>query len=99
MIKKKDLCSLKIRKTQLNSFIKKVSKDAKLPKIRNIRIKPKYIVQIDSNIPKFKIFINSKKKAPSLFTKYFDNEFRRYFSLNGVPIYMKFISSDNPYAN
>ena len=99
MIKKKDLCSLKIRKTQLNSFIKKVSKDAKLPKIRNIRIKPKYIVQIDSNIPKFKIFINSKKKAPSLFTKYFDNEFRRYFSLNGVPIYMKFISSDNPYTN
>ena len=99
MIKKKDLCSLKIRKTQLNSFIKKVSKDAKLPKIRNIRIKPKYIVQIDSNIPKFKIFINSKKKAPSLFTKYFDNEFRKYFSLNGVPIYMKFISSDNPYAN
>ena len=99
MIKKKDLCSLKIRKTQLNSFIKKVSKDAKLPKIRNIRIKPKYIVQIDSNIPKFKIFINTKKKAPSLFIKYFDNEFRRYFSLNGVPIYMKFISSDNPYAN
>ena len=99
MIKKKDLCSLKIRKTQLNSFIKKVSKDAKLPKIRNIRIKPKYIVQIDSNIPKFKIFINTKKKAPSLFIKYFDNEFRRYFSLNGVPIYMKFISSDNPYTN
>ena len=99
MIKKKKLCSLKIKKTQLNNFIKKVSKDAKLPKIRNIRIKPKYIVQIDSNIPKFKIFINSKKKAPSLFTKYFDNEFRKYFSLNGVPIYMKFISSDNPYIN
>ena len=99
MIKKKKLCSLKIKKTQLNNFIKKVSKDAKLPKIRNIQIKPKYIVQIDSNIPKFKIFINSKKKAPSLFTKYFDNEFRRYFSLNGVPIYMKFISSDNPYTN
>ena len=97
MIKKNELCAYKIKKTHLNNFIKKISKDSKLPKIRNIQIKPKYIVQIDSNIPRFKIFINSKKKAPSLFIKYFDNEFRKYFSLNGVPINMKFISSDNPY--
>ena len=99
MINKYDLCSFKIKKTQLNNFIKKISKDSKLPKIKNIQIKPKYIVQIDSNIPRFKIFINSKKKAPSLFIRYFDNEFRKYFSLNGVPINMKFISSDNPYAD
>ena len=99
MINKYNLCSFKIKKTQLNNFIKKISKDSKLPKIKNIQIKPKYIVQIDSNIPRFKIFINSKKKAPSLFIRYFDNEFRKYFSLNGVPINMKFISSDNPYAD
>ena len=99
MIKKNELCAYKIKKTHLNNFIKKISKDSKLPKIRNIQIKPKYIVQIDSNIPRFKIFINSKKKAPSLFIKYFDNEFRKYFSLNGVPINMKFISSDNPYID
>ena len=99
MINKYNLCSFKIKKTQLNNFIKKISKDSKLPKIKNIQIKPKYIVQINSNIPRFKIFINSKKKAPSLFIRYFDNEFRKYFSLNGVPINMKFISSDNPYAD
>jgi len=99
MINKYNLCSFKIKKTQLNNFIKKISKDSKLPKIKNIQIKPKYIVQINSNIPRFKIFINSKKKAPSLFIRYFDNEFRKYFSLNGVPINMKFISSDNPYTD
>ena len=99
MIEKNNLCFSKIKKSHLNNFIKKISKDSKLPKISNIQIKPKYIVQIDSNIPKFKIFINSKKKAPSLFIKYFDNEFRKYFSLNGVPIHMRFISSDNPYIN
>ena len=98
MIEKNKLCSHKIKKSHLNNFIKKISKDSKLPKVKNIQIKPKYIVQIDSDIPKFKIFINSKKKAPSLFIRYFDNEFRKYFSLNGVPINMKFISSDNPYA-
>ena len=99
MIAKNNLCSFKIKKTHLNNFIKKISKDSKLPKIKNIQIKPKYIVQIDSNIPRFKIFINSKKKAPSLFVKYFDNEFRKYFSLNGIPIFMKFISSENPYTD
>ena len=99
MIKKNDLCSFKIKKTHLNNFIKKIAKDSKLPKIKNIQIKPKYIVQIESNIPIFKIFINSKKKAPNLFIKYFDNEFRKYFSLNGIPINMRFISSDNPYVD
>ncbi len=99
MINKYNLCSSKIKKSQLNNFIKKISKDSKLPKIKNIQIKPKYIVQIESNIPKFKVFINSKKKAPILFIRYFDNEFRKYFSLNGIPINMKFISSDNPYIN
>ena len=99
MITKNKPCSFKIKKTHLNNFIKKISKDSKLPKIKNIQIKPKYIVQIDSNIPRFKIFINIKKKAPSLFVKYFDNEFRKYFSLNGIPIYMKFISSENPYTD
>tara|TARA_B100000686_G_C16782784_1_gene973090 strand:+ start:1670 stop:2497 length:828 start_codon:yes stop_codon:yes gene_type:complete len=99
MIIKNDLCSSKIKKNHLNNFIKKISKDSKLPKIKNIQVKPKYIVQIDSDIPKFKIFINSKKKAPNLFIRYFDNEFRKFFSLNGVPINMKFISSDNPYAD
>ena len=99
MIKKNKLCSYKIKKSNLNNFIKKLSKDSKLPKIKNIQIKPKYIVQIDSNIPRFKIFINSKKKAPSSFIRYFDNEFRKYFSLNGIPIYMKFISSENPYTD
>jgi len=99
MINKNNLCSSKIKKTHLNNFIKKISKDSKLPKIRNVQIKPKYIVQIDSNIPKFKIFINSKKRAPNLFIKYFDSEFRKYFSLNGIPLNMKFISSDNPYID
>tara|TARA_B100000401_G_C52808768_1_gene722476 strand:+ start:80 stop:907 length:828 start_codon:yes stop_codon:yes gene_type:complete len=99
MINKYNLCSLKIKKSLLNNFIKKISKDSKLPKIKNIQIKPKYIVQIDSNIPRFKVFINSKKKAPNLFIRYFDNEFRKYFSLNGIPINIKFISSDNPYID
>ena len=99
MINKYNLCSFKIKKTQLNNFIKKISKDSKLPKIKNIQIKPKYIVQITSKTTKFKVFINSKRKTPSIFKKYFDNAFRRYFELNGIPIIYNFVSSKNPYSD
>ena len=70
MIDKYKLCFLKIKKTQLNNFIKKISKDSKLPKIKNIQVKPKYIVQMDSSIPRFKVFINSCFRHPCFFRNF-----------------------------
>ena len=67
-------------------------------KIRNIEIKPKYIVQLKDSVPTFKVFINSKSKAPEIFRKYFDNAFRKFFKLDGIPIIYKFMSSKNPYS-
>tara|TARA_B100000579_G_scaffold425244_1_gene430707 strand:+ start:64 stop:885 length:822 start_codon:yes stop_codon:yes gene_type:complete len=99
IIKQNQLLSFKIKKSHLNTFVKRISKSDKLPRMKKISIKPKYIVQINSEIPRFKIFINTKKKAPNLFIRYFENEFRKYFSLKGIPIYMKFISSDNPFTD
>ena len=57
----------------------------------------KYIVQLENKIPKFKIFINIQKKPPQLFQKFFDNSFRSYFKLDGVPILYDFKTSKNPY--
>jgi predicted GTPase len=47
----------------------------------------------------FKVFINSKKRAPKIFTRFFENQFRKKFSLIGVPINLLFISSSNPYSS
>ena len=67
--------------------------------IKSIEIKPKYMVQTDNQLLSFKVFINSKKRAPKIFTRFFENHFRKKFSLIGVPINLSFISSSNPYSS
>ena len=99
IILKQDLLSTQISKSNLNKFIIFLNKQSKFPKIKNIAIKPKYIVQIKNSIPKFKIFINSKNKTPKIFERFFENAFREYFELEGVPIIFDYISSKNPFIN
>ncbi len=99
VISKKKLESIKIHKQNLNKFINFLNKKANYPKINKVEIKPKYIVQTDYKIPKFKVFINTQKKTPNLFKKYFDNAFRYYFKIEGIPIIYEFKSSKNPYIN
>lgn len=95
---KKNLLKKRINKNKLNNFLSELQKNNKLPRVKSIEIKPKYIVQTDDYLLSFKIFINSKKKAPQVFTRFFENQFRKKFSLIGVPIKFKFISSSNPYS-
>ena len=99
ILKNKKLISSKISKTSLKKFLIYLDKKAKYPKIKNVEIRPKYIVQVKNQIPHFKIFINSKNKAPKIFSKFFENIFRDYFKLKGIPINFDFISSKNPYIN
>ena len=53
---------------------------------------------MDYQLPKFKVFINTQKKPPNLFQKYFDNAFRNFFKIEGIPIIYDFKNSKNPYA-
>ena len=99
IIKKDNLLSVQIQKTKLNKFLKDLDKKSSYPKIGKISVKPKYIVQLKNKLPNFKVFINTKNKIPSIFQRYFDNEFRKYFKLDGIPIKYEFISSKNPYTN
>ena len=62
IIIKKKLARVLIQKSKLNNFIVHLDKKGNYPKIKNISVKPKYIVQTASEFPKFKIFINSKEK-------------------------------------
>ena len=97
IILKKELISIKINKQKLNKFINYLNKKSALPRFNKIEIKPKYIVQLENKILKFKIFINIQKKPPQLFQKFFDNSFRSYFKLDGIPILYDFKTSKNPY--
>ena len=99
IVNKNLLSSKRIKKNDLNRFLDALQKENKLPRVKSIEIKPKYIVQTDDNIPTFKVFINSKNKAPKIFTRFFEKQFRKNFSLLGVPLKISFISSMNPYSS
>ena len=96
---KQNLLKKRIDKNKLNLFLKELQHDNRLPRVKSIEIKPKYMVQTNDQILSFKVFINSKKKAPKIFTRFFENQFRKKFSLLGVPIKIIFISSSNPYSS
>ncbi len=99
IIIKSKLSEKKLNKSQLNKFLIYLNKKGKYPKINSREIKPKYIVQSKSSIPEFKIFLNLTKKVPEVFKRFFENEFREFFSFEGVPIFFRYENSHNPYIN
>ena len=57
IINKNKLLHVEITKTNLNKFLNYLNKQSKYPKIKKREIKPKYIVQIKTGFPLFKVFI------------------------------------------
>ena len=90
--------STKISTPKLNTFVRDILKNQKFPKINKIEVKPKYMVQTDDDYPRFKIFINSSKKVPQSYKRFYENILRKKFALLGVPIQLDFIVSKNPYV-
>ena len=88
---------IKISTPKLNNFVREILKNQKFPKINRIEIKPKYMVQTDDDYPRFKVFLNSSKKVPQSYRRFYENILRKKFSLIGVPIHIDFINSKNPY--
>ena len=90
--------STKISTPKLNTFVRDILKNQKFPKINKIEVKPKYMVQTDDDYPRFKIFINSSKKVPQSYKRFYENILRKKFLLVGVPVQLDFIVSKNPYV-
>ena len=89
--------AIKVSTPKLNNFIRDLLKNQKFPKINKIEVKPKYMVQMDDKYPRFKVFINSGKKVPQSYRRFYENLLRKKFLLVGVPIQIDFINSKNPY--
>jgi GTP-binding protein len=61
------------------------------------RVRIKYITQIKTRPPTFKLFTNYPEAMTDSYIKYLTNSMRDVFSLPGVPIRFHFSKSDNPY--
>lgn len=61
------------------------------------RIKFKYITQIKSKPPTFKIFCNLPSEINSHYINYLSHSLQQRFSLSGTPVRISFAKTDNPY--
>jgi GTP-binding protein len=61
------------------------------------RIRLKYMTQVASKPPTFKLFCNAPEKLPKSYTSYLVNDMRKAFNLEAVPIRFEYAKTDNPY--
>lgn len=80
----------KIATPQLNNFIIKLLKERQLPVKRGKQLKIQYAVQVKSNPPVFKFFMNNPEELPANYRRFIENKLREQFGFDGVPITMVF---------
>ncbi len=80
----------KIPTPELNDTIKKILKERPLPVKRGRQLKIQYAVQVKSNPPVFKFFMNNPQELPPNYRRFLENKLREYYGFMGVPITMVF---------
>ena len=61
-------------------------------------IKLKYITQVKTKPPTFKVFVNTPNGLSKHYERYLNHNLQRGFNLFGIPIRMVFASTKNPYV-
>jgi len=93
------LWNKKLSTSQLNAWLSIAITKHSLPICKKLgrRTKIKYITQVKSRPPTFKLFSNTPNNITDAYKKYLINSLRDNFNMYGVPMRMKFIKSNNPY--
>ena len=82
------------KKKDLNPKLDEINKHDKqeraLPVKRGRKLKIQYAVQVKSNPPVFKFFMNNPEELPPNYRRFLENRIREHFGFNGVPITMVF---------
>lgn len=93
------LWNRKITTSKLNQWLEIITENHPLPLQKGgRRIRIKYMTQIKTRPPTFKLFSNNPDKITDSYKKYLMNSLREAFNLFGVPIRLYFDKTDNPYA-
>ncbi|MFV9992065.1 MAG: hypothetical protein AB8V19_05605 [Candidatus Midichloria sp.] len=61
------------------------------------RIKLKYITQIKSRPPTFKVFVNFPASVSKHYERYLNHDLQKHFNFVGTPIRIIFSKTKNPY--
>lgn len=95
-----NLWNKKISTSKLNDWLNFVLRQHPLPIHKKLgrQVRIKYITQIKTRPPTFKLFSNDPRSINDSYKKYLLNSLRENFELPGVPIRMYFAKTENPYV-
>ena len=82
---------------KLNTWMEKLVKKTPPPLHKGRSIKFKYITQPNSAPPKFNIYVNYTEAIKSEYKRFVENNIRKNFNLNGLPIKIIYKKSKNPF--
>ena len=82
---------------KLNTWMEKLVKKTPPPLHKGRSIKFKYITQPNSAPPKFNIYANYTEAIKSEYKRFLENNIRKNFNLNGLPIKIIYKKSKNPF--
>lgn len=80
----------KISTNELTTFITSILKERPMPVKRGRQLKIQYAVQVKSNPPVFKFFMNNPQELPANYRRFIEGKIREHFGFEGVPITMVF---------
>ena len=83
---------------KLNTWMENIVKKTPPPLHKGRSIKFKYITQPNSAPPKFNIYVNYIKAIKPDYKRFLENNLRKNFNLNGLPIKIIYKKSKNPFS-
>ncbi|ADE30224.1 ribosome biogenesis GTPase Der [Rickettsia prowazekii] len=89
----------KITTNKLNKWLDFTTKIHPLPLQKcGRRVRIKYMTQIKTRPPTFKLFSNNPGKITDSYTRYLVNNMRDAFDMHGIPIRFTYVKNKNPYV-
>ena len=92
---------MRVATPDLNAFLEKAMQQNHPPMIQGKRLRVYYMTQVEVAPPRFVLFVNYKDRMTDSYQRYLENEFRRHFPFQGVPLAFhlkKRKSEANPYV-
>jgi GTP-binding protein len=85
--------------SQINRFLEGALSRHPPPAVSGRRVRVRYMTQAKSRPPTFAVFGNQLDGLPESYLRYLQNELRKAFGLQGVPIRFALRTTKNPYAD
>lgn len=86
--------NMRAETSQLNEALREWVDFNPIPYVNRKSYKAKYLTQVDSNPPRFLLFVNRKEGFPEFYTRFVVNQIRKEFHFSNVPVELELRESN-----